>query len=65
MPVDKATFDADLATYNTAVTSLIAAIEAFMALPPVIDLQAEDDSVKAAADAVNAEIAKIPGPPAP
>ena len=63
MPVDRATFDADLATEQAAVTSLIAAIEAFMALPPVIDLQAEDDSVKAAADAVNAEIAKIPGPP--
>ena len=63
MPVSKEQFDADLATTLGAVTSLIAAIEAFLALPPVIDLQAEDDSVKAAADAVNAEIAKIPAPP--
>jgi hypothetical protein len=65
MPVDQPTFDADLATYNAAVTALIAAIEAFMAIPAVVDLSAEDASVKAGADAVNAEIAKIPVPPGP
>lgn len=65
MPVDRATFDADLAAYNTAVSGLIAAIEAFLGLQPVLDLAAEDATVQAGLAAVAAEIAKIPPPPPP
>lgn len=63
MPVSRDQFDADLAAYNTGVTDYIAAVDAFIALPPVIDLAAEDDSVKAALDAVNAAKSRIPGSP--
>jgi len=62
MPVSKEQFDADLAAFNTAVTDYIAAVDAFIALPPVIDLAAEDDSVKAALDNVNAAKGRIPIP---
>ncbi len=63
MPVSKDQFDADLAAYNTAVQGYIAAVTAFLALPPVIDLSAEDDSVKAAAQAVADAQAQLPAPP--
>lgn len=65
MPVSRDQFDADLASYNSAVTDYIAAVDAFIALPPVVDLAAEDDSVKAAMDAVNAAKGRIPGAPPP
>ena len=65
MPVSKDQFDADLAAYNTAVTNYIAAVTAFIQLPPVVDLTAEDDSVKAAAQAVADAQGKLPPPPAP
>jgi len=61
MPVDRDTFDADLAAYNSAVTDYIAAVDAFISLPPVIDLTNEDDSVKAAAQAVADAKSRIPG----
>ncbi len=54
MPVSQSQFDADLAAYNTAVTNYIAAVDAFIALPPVIDLAA-----------VAAALALIPQPPGP
>lgn len=63
MPVSKDQFDADLSAYNSGVTDYIAAVDAFISLPPVIDLTTEDDSVKAALDAVNAAKGRIPAPP--
>lgn len=61
MPVSREQFDTDLAATLTAVNDYIAAVDAFLALPPVIDLQAEDDSVKAAAEAIAAARGRIPG----
>lgn len=69
MPVGKDQFDADLSAFTQGVTDYIAAVDAFIALPPVVDLAAEDDSVKTALDAVNAAKSRIPGqtpvPPGP
>jgi hypothetical protein len=62
MPISKEQFDADLAGFTSGVTDYIAAVDAFIALPPVIDLAAEDDSVKAALDAVTAAKGRIPTP---
>jgi hypothetical protein len=63
MPVGKEQFDADLAAALSGVTDYIAAVDAFIALPPVIDLASEDDSVKAALDAITAAKGRIPPPP--
>ena len=61
MPVSKDQFDADLAAFGSAVTDYIAAVDAFIALPTVIDLSTEDDTVKAAMDAVAEAKSRIPG----
>ena len=61
MPVSKEQFDADQAAELAATTDYIAAVDAFIALPPVIDLTAEDDAVKAAAQAIADAKARIPG----
>lgn len=63
MPVSREQFDADLAAAQAGQTDYIAAVDAFLALPPVIDLQAEDDSVKAGAQAITDARARIPNPP--
>ncbi len=63
MPVNQAQFDADLAAYNTAVEGYIAAVNAFIALPPVVDLAAEDASVNAALADVNTAKGNLPPPP--
>lgn len=63
MPVSREQFDADLAAQVAATNDYIAAVDAFIALPPVIDLAAEDDTVKAALEAVNAARARVPNPP--
>jgi hypothetical protein len=65
MAVGQEQFDQDLQALTTAITNLIAAIEAFLALPPVVDLSNEDASVNAALTAVQTEISKIPPPPPP
>lgn len=65
MPVSQAQFDADLAAYNTAVANYIAAVNAFIALPPVVDLSSEDTSVNAALAAVNTAAGQLPPPPGP
>lgn len=65
MPVSKEQFDADLASAVSAVNDYIAAVDAFIALPPIVDLQAEDDSVKAALQAIADAKARIPGAPPP
>ena len=65
MPVSRDQFDADLAAAEAAQADYIAAVDAFIALPPVVDLQAEDDTVKAGADAIAAARARIPGAPPP
>ncbi len=63
MPVSRDQFDADLAAYNTEVGNYIAAVNAFLALPPVIDLSNEDASVATALAAVQAAEAQLPPPP--
>jgi hypothetical protein len=75
-PVSREQFDADLAAeraaqtdYIAADTDYIAAVDAFIALPPVIDLAAEDATVQAgltdiatAKAAVDAAKSRIPTP---
>ena len=75
--VGKEQFDADLAAEQTGQANLItaqgtyiAAVTAFIALPPVIDLSAEDATVNAGLQAVNdagtalaAAQAALPPPP--
>lgn len=63
MPVSREQFDADLAATMAAVTDYIAAVDAFIALPPVIDLAAEDESVNTALTAINEAKGRIPVPP--
>ena len=63
MPTSRETFDADLTAFTSGVTDYIAAVDAFIALPPVIDLSNEDDTVKAALTAVNEAKSRIPVPP--
>ncbi len=65
MPVSKEQFDADLSAFTTGVTDYIAAVDAFIALPPVVDLAAEDESVNAALQAVNDAKGRIPLPKSP
>ncbi len=65
MPVSQTQFDADLAAFKTAVETYIAAVTAFLALPPVVDLSAEDASVAAAQAEVAAAQAALPPPPGP
>jgi hypothetical protein len=62
MPVGKEQFDADLATQQAAQADYIAAVDAFIALPPVVDLTAEDDTVKAGAQAIADAKARLPQP---
>ena len=63
MPVSREQFDADLAAATAGQADYIAAVDAFLALPPVIDLQNEDDQVKAAAQAITDARGRIPNPP--
>ena len=60
--VSRETFDADLQAFTTATTEYIAAVDAFIALPPVIDLANEDATVQAALTAVNEAKSRIPAP---
>ena len=76
MPVSRADFDAHLAAQQAAIADLIsadtdyiAAVDAFIALPPVIDLAQEDETVQTAITnvqnakaAVDAAKARIPNP---
>jgi hypothetical protein len=62
MPTSREEFDRDLAAQLAAITDYIAAVDAYLALPQVIDLQAEDDQVKAAAQAIADAKARIPTP---
>ena len=61
MPVPREQFDADLADAQAKQADYIAAVDAFIALPPVVDLQAEEDTVKAGAQAIADAKARIPG----
>ena len=65
MPISKDEFDADLSATLGAVTDYIAAVDAFIALPPVVDLAAEDASVNTALTAINEAKGRIPVPPTP
>jgi hypothetical protein len=60
-PVSREQFDADLQQDLAAVTDYITAVDAFIALPPVIDLTNEDDQVKAAFQAVTEARERVPG----
>jgi hypothetical protein len=62
MPVNKEQFDADLAAQQAAITDYIAAVDAFISIPAVVDLTAEDDEVKAGAQAIADAKARIPQP---
>jgi len=62
MPTSREQFDADLAAFTSATTDYIAAVDAFIALPPVIDLANEDATVQAALTAVNEAKTRIPPP---
>ena len=76
MSVSREQFDADLAAQQSATADLISAdndyitaVDAFIALPPVVDLAAEDASVQealtniaTAKTAVDAAKARIPTP---
>lgn len=63
MPTSREQFDADLQAQITATNDYISAVDAFIALPPVIDLTSEDDQVKAAAQAIADARGRIPNPP--
>ena len=69
MPVDRATFDSDLAATLTAVTNLISAIQAWVNSHTADDFSAEDQQVLTAAQAVADEInalnppQQVPAPP--
>ncbi len=65
MPVSRESFDADLAATLAAVTDYIAAVDAFIALPPVIDLANEDATVQAALTQIAEAKSRIPTPPTP
>ena len=62
MPVSRDQFDADLAAQQAATTDYIAAVDAFIALPPVIDLANEDATVQTALQAIADAKARIPQP---
>jgi hypothetical protein len=62
MPTSREQFDLDLAAYTQGTTDYIAAVDAFIALPPVIDLAQEDATVQAALTAVNEAKSRIPAP---
>jgi hypothetical protein len=62
MPINREQFDADLSQNLAAVTDYIAAVDAFIAQPAVIDLTQEDDQVNAAFTAVNEARSRLPQP---
>jgi predicted aconitase with swiveling domain len=66
MPVSREQFDADLQASSEATAALvaadtdyIAAVDAFIALPQVIDLTNEDDQVKSALQTVTDAKTKV------
>lgn len=60
MAVDQATFDSDLAALVAAITTLIQAVDAWIASHPAgVDLTAEEASVQEASKAIADELAKI------
>lgn len=63
MAVGKDQFDADLAQEQQNLNDYIALVDAFIALPPVVDLSAEDASVQSAIQAIADAKAKLPPPP--
>ncbi len=60
--VSREQFDADLAAEQAAIVDYIAAVDAFIALPPVIDLANEDATVQTALQAIADAKARIPQP---
>ena len=65
MPVTREQFDADLAADMAALQDYINAVDAFIALPPVIDLSNEDQTVQDALTNIAAAKSRIPVPPVP
>lgn len=65
MPVSREQFDADLAAEMAEFAVYAAAVNAFIALPPVIDLTEEDATVAAGLQAIRDAEAQLPPPPSP
>jgi hypothetical protein len=63
MGVSREQFDADQAQEQTELLAYIAAVNAFIALPPVIDLTNEDATVQAGLQAIRDAAAQLPPPP--
>lgn len=63
MPVSKDQFDADLAAHIQGDNDYIAAVDAFITLPQIIDLAAEDQIVNDGLAAINAAKSRVPPPP--
>lgn len=64
-PIGQSQFDQDLQTFVDAVNTYIAAVTAFLALPPVIDLSNEDATVQTALQAVQTAQGQLPPPLGP
>ncbi len=60
---DRAQLDADLATLATNLPVYIAAVNALLAAPPIIDLSNEDQSVQDLITAVQTAQNSLPPPP--
>ena len=65
MPVSKEQFDADLAAHIQGDNAYIAAVDAFLALPQIVDLAAEDTIVNDGLAAIAAAKDRVPPPPPP
>ena len=63
MPVSKEQFDADLAAHIQGDNDYITAVDAFIALPQIIDLAAEDTLVNDGLAAISAAKGRVPPPP--
>ena len=62
MPVSQAQFDADLEAERQATADYIAAVDAFITNPSVVDLAAEDATVNTLLQAVNDAKGRVPPP---
>jgi hypothetical protein len=63
MPVSREQFDADLEAERQGTADYIAAVDAFITNPQVVDFAAEDSTVNALLQAVNDAKGRIPIPP--
>jgi len=64
-PVTRQQFDADLQAHIEGDNQYIAAVDAFIGLPQIIDLAAEDEIVNQGLQAINDAKSRAPTPPTP